>query len=139
MNKGLTLFRQRDSVAMTRCPKCAVTNYANPETLLAIQVGLAFAVCPGCGVSCEVAVLPKHCPEPLTADDLDRILWLVDGKAVNARSATGQQFNAWAKTFMHQVTDDDIWTDEQRAEFCDFLLLQGKIDVQPRIAEKGKP
>lgn len=128
--------RQRDSVAIVVCSGCYVQNWADQEAVNATKAGKVFPLCPKCGVACEIGTIPPGTPEPLTVDDLDRVS--LPDAGVSARQATHQEFDVWARTFVNLVeTGDILWDPQQRADFCDFLYLQGKIEVLPRMVEEA--
>jgi hypothetical protein len=125
-----TLYRQRDSAAVIMCPRCTVSNWADKEAWEKLQAHKAWAVCPKCGVVCVCAEVPADLPDPITVNDLDRV---VISNGLTASQATHKQFDAWARTFIELAKNDNgHWTPEQRAGLCDLLLLQEKITVLPK-------
>ena len=128
----VSMYRQRDSAAIIICPRCRVNNWADEEAWEKLRNSKAWCICPKCGTLCEVAKVPGDLPEPITAQDLDRVALHND---LTAASASHEEFNTWAKTFI-VVTgkdDDGRWTPQQRADLCDLLLMDGKITVPPKV------
>jgi hypothetical protein len=147
---SLSLTRQKDSKAVFICPACHARRYVGRawvefmETIKTVSESTVQAVAPRhklCNAIMEMTIFPADIPEPLTVADLNRVFFRTQNsqghwRIVDAKSATDEEFDAWARSRVEEITGEPApWSETERAGFCDTLWQTGALHVLKKDVE----